>query len=695
MFPELVTQGSTWDPSIVEQIAAAVAAEARATGVDVAFSPVLNQWVDSRFGRLQEGFSENPTLTAAYAAAAAHGFQGAQPAGKWAPMALDKVVALGKHYAAYGAAEGGLNGAPAELSERTLREFFLKSWQAFAKAGGKGAMTAHNTVLGRPCHAHPYLVNDVFRDEFSFGDGIIVSDCDDIEALVDFRTAANLTHAAANALLGGVDLDLQCGGKSAYTQLEAALGSGLINMTTLDLSVKRVLLEKFATGLFDHPITDPSLVKQINNPAHQALALKAAEEGIVLLLNRPDEKTGAPTLPLSPSYAGHIAVIGPNGGCGPDPEARQVCGAAMNMLGSYTQFAHNPTGAFPVEIPTVHEAVEKAFSAAKVTYSVGANIGDKDSKQLATAVAVAKAASVAVVVVGDDLHTSSEWGDRDSLDLPGGQLQLLQAVVDTGTPVVLVTVTGRTPTFGGPANAVLGNVSAMLSAFRPGQMGGVAVANLLSGKANPSGKLAQSWVRSAGQAMSGAAPFLQWRVGKWAANHRGPADPDGRFYDPYNTHAGLHPTQTELTGVVPGFSLPPWLGGPPEASPLFRFGDGLSYSAFNFSPLSISAASSTAQTVATVSVKLTNSGKVPGTEVVQVYAQDPVMSFTRPWKRLLAFARVTVAPSASATVEVPLTRDQMMFYDDEMKLRLVPGVYNISVGGSSYSAAFNTATLTI
>ena len=164
-----------------------------------------------------------------------------------------------------GAALGGLNGAPAELSERTLREFYLPSWRAFAKAGGRGAMTAHNTVLNRPCHAHPWLVNTVFREEFEFGDGIIVSDCNDIEALVDFRVAKNTTFAAAAALLGGVDLDLQCGGNSAYTELNTAVELGLLNHTTIDKAARRVLSAKFATGLFDKPLTNPNLVKQLNS----------------------------------------------------------------------------------------------------------------------------------------------------------------------------------------------------------------------------------------------------------------------------------------------------------------------------------------------------------------------------------------------------------------------------------------------
>ena len=179
------------------------------------------------------------------------------------------------------------------------------------------------------------------------------------------------------------------------------------------------------------------------------------------------------------------------------------------MLGSYTQYSDTAG----VQVPTVHEALAAYCSdlACEVKYDKGANIGDTNTSQIASAVRLAEASDVAVLVLGDDLHTSSEWGDRDSLDLPGAQLQLLQAVASTETPVVLVTVTGRTPTFGGPENAVLQNVTAMFSAFRPGQMGGVAVANLLFGEANPSGKLAQSWVRSAGQSMSGAAPFLQWR----------------------------------------------------------------------------------------------------------------------------------------------------------------------------------------
>eukprot|EP00041_Stephanoeca_diplocostata_P027873 m.777576 g.777576 ORF g.777576 m.777576 type:complete len:794 (+) comp23267_c1_seq1:227-2608(+) len=658
VFPELVTQGTSWDVELVEEISAAIALETRAVGVDVAFSPVLNMWIDARFGRLQEGFSENPTLTAAYAKAAAVGFQGVQPAGKWDYFNATKVVALGKHYAAYGAAAGGLNGGPAELSERTLREFFLKPWKAFAKAGGKGAMTAHNTVLNQPCHANSYLVNDIFRKEFGFGDGIIISDCNDIEALISFRTAEDMPHAAAKAINGGVDWDLQCGSSSAYTSLNESLARGLVNVSVIEQAVLRSLLEKFSLGLFDSPVTDPSLVRHVNSPAHQQLALRAAEEGVVLL------KNDHGVLPFNQSVK-KIAVIGPNGD---NP------GASANMLGSYTNWDDRT-----VTVNTVFEALTNTYegSGTTVTYTRGAEINQPaNNDDIAKAVVAASASDVAVLVLGDDLSSSSEWGDRDNLDLPGGQMDLLTAVANTSTPCVVVLVSGRTVTFGGPDNTILDSIDGLLAAFRPGQKGGDAIANLLTGKTNPSGKLAQNWVRSAGQAHSGASPFLQWRVGKWVANTRGVHDPDGRYYDNYNDDHSSYGTM-----------------GSGQADPLFRFGQGLSYTTFALSDFSVKVAPNptAADVPATASVKVANTGSIDGTEVVQVYVQDPVMDYVRPWKRLVAFQRVSVAAGETQTVTIPMTSDQLEFYDDDLVLRVVSGNYTFSVGGDSYAAAALTA----
>ena len=547
VFPELATQGATWDVALVHNISAAIAREARACGIDTAFAPVLNMWIDARFGRLQEGFSENPTLTAAFAVAAVTGLQGTQPAGRWAYFNESKTVALGKHYVAYGAAEGGLNGAPAELSERTLREWYLAPWRAFAAAGGKGVMASHQTVLNQPMHANPYVTNAVLRGELQFGDGIILSDCNDIPALVDFRVAANLSHAAARGIAGGVDLDLQCGANAAYTALPTALADGSVALPEVAQAARRVLMAKFALGLFDKPHASPAAcTAALNTRAHRSLALTAAEEGIVLLKNsggllplqpskmvhgtgyrvqgaplplqpskmaaaapmtKPMSKTAAVAKPMSKMAAAdpmmRIAVVGELGSCATDASSKDACAARLALLGSYSQF-----DAAAVRVETVSEALAAAVgSRGTVRASLGATV---DSQPAAVAeasrdaaVKLARASDVVVAVLGDDLHTSSEWGDRDSLDLPGDQLPLLAALTATSTPVVAVLVTGRTATFG-PGNEVLANVSALLSAFRPGQMGALAIAKLLLGEANPSGRLAQNWVRSAGQAMSGA-----------------------------------------------------------------------------------------------------------------------------------------------------------------------------------------------
>jgi len=668
VFPELVTQGCTWDVDLVQEIGAAIAVEARAVGVDVAFAPVINMWADSRFGRLQEGYSENPTLTAAYGAATTTGLQGVQPAGVWDYFNKSKLVALGKHYAAYGAANGGLNGGAAELSERTLREWYLRPWRAFAKAGGKGAMTSHNTILGQPAHANSYLVNDIFRKEYGFGDGVIISDCNDIEALLDFRVAANMSQAAAGALNGGVDWDLQCGGSSAYTTLDDAITAGMINTSTLDTVVLRVLQEKFALGLFDNPITDPSGLSHINSPEHVALALRAAEQGVVLLKNDGNLlPVGAPgqaaTKYSAPDVAQRtvvksIAVIGPIGD-GDD--------STPSLLGSYTQPPLDPN-----QTPSVFASLQSAFKGT-VTYTKGASIETAETDGIPAAVAAAESAGLAVVVVGDSMKTCGEWGDRAELDLTGGQLALLEAVAATKTPTVLVLVTGRTATFG-KNNAVLSNVSAIFSAFRPGQQGGVAIANLITGVANPSGKLAQNWVRAVGHVGSGASPWLQWRVGKWEANGRGSPDPDGRYYDNYQTIDG------SASGV---------------ATPLFRLGEGMSYTTFTYAAMSATPTHGDADVSATVSVTVTNAGTVEGSEVVQVYVQDPIMTFVRPWKRLVAFKRVTIPAGQSLKVSLPITSDELAFHDDRMVLRVVPGEYTVSVGGDSVSDWENHAVVTI
>jgi beta-glucosidase-like glycosyl hydrolase len=806
VFPMPVGQGAAWNASLVEAIAGAVAAQARAVGVEVVYAPVMNMMTDARFGRQQEGFGSEPTHTARMGAASARGLQGAAPAaaggGGGGPaaassyLAADKVVSLGKHFAAYGAAQGGLNGAAADVSNRTMHDYYLKPWRAFAKAGGRAAMAAHNTVDQVPMHAHKAMLGTTLRANYRFGDGVVLSDCNDIGVLADFRFAANATHAAALALAAGVDWDLQCGSDApqwSYNKLQAALDAGLVSEAALDAAVRRVLTLKFATGAFDAPYADASKAAHLNTAAYRALAREAAVQSVVLLKNAaraPPPTPPTPPPPPTPAPAGCTAqdgvtigvkqiagtskVVGSWGDCcaycrahgpacqawtwvapnattgvshapprtcylkdntdGREADSERVSGlaapaaaaaqepaptmprrsggggggapalplgslrgrsvaligptassaagmssATAPLLGAYTLLGADVAA----NVSTLDRAL--ADAGANATWAKGC-VGDGSApdaglaEHLAEAVALAAASEIALLVLGDvEGQTCGEWHDRDSLDLPGGQLALLRAVSNAshahGGTVVVILVHGRPATFNGAGgvgdNAALDGVDALLAAWRPGQEAGAALVALLQGDETPSGKLAQSWPRTVGHVGSGAAPWLQRRVGKWISNSRGEADADGRRYDNY---------------VSSQFS----------AKPLFPFGFGLSYTTFAYTALAVAEAPGGAAlapgydhaadaAVWTATVTLANTGARRGTEVVQVYAEDPagaggVVPF---WKRLVGFARVTVEAGASATVAIPLLFDDVATHDSEMDFALAGGEYLITAGGSS------------
>lgn len=259
VFPMPLTMGASLNVTLVEQIYAVIGRATRACGANIAFAPVINLWTDPRFGRFQEGFSPEPTLSAHYGVAAVAGLQGGTDgnASTYLPSANATVVALGKHLAGYGGAMGGLNGGPLVAGEREIRDVYLKPWRAFAAAGGRGAMPSHQTVLDVPAHASSWLINDVFRDEYGFGDGLTISDCNDVNVLMQFRVAANVSHAAAKGIAAGVDQDLQCG-HATYTResVEAALAAGLLDEKAIDASTRHVLTAKVASRLFEVPFTD-------------------------------------------------------------------------------------------------------------------------------------------------------------------------------------------------------------------------------------------------------------------------------------------------------------------------------------------------------------------------------------------------------------------------------------------------------
>ena len=503
-----------------------------------------------------------------------------------------------------------------------------------------------------------------------------MSDCNDIGALSFFHIAPNHTRVVGYALRAGVDSDLQCGaGPWSYdgTSVADAVAAGFASAADVDELVTHVLTQKFAAGLFDTPLSPPAWAARLNAPQHVELAYEAAAQGVVLLKNERG------TLPLAAVTPLKVALIGPHMTCNAAGTA-SPCPTRAAYLGSYIL----DDGSVPVDL--LPAAIAAAAPAWSLAVEPGCAIdGDPRLDLIPAAVAAASAADVVVLALGDSLASCGEWADRDSLDLPGGQLALLAAAAATGKPLVLVLINGRAASFG-PGNALLANVSAVLEAWRPGQQGARALADIITGAVNPSGKLVSQWAQHVGQMGSGAQPWLARRIGKWLANARSAPDAtDGREYDPY---------------VASAFA----------STPLFRFGSGLSYTAFNYSALTLSPAPAVAAlpsggtfsgrgragyvdaistAVVTATVTVCNTGTRAGTEVVQVYVQDPAggFGFDTPivpfWKRLVGFARVPLGAGACGAVDVPLLADDLAVYDDNMQLRVVPGAYTVTAGGRS------------
>ncbi len=640
VFPEGPALGATWDAPLASALGAAGAAEARALGIDLV-TFVINLWSDARFGRQEEGLSEEPTLTSVLGSALAAGAQGPPGAPPVAPF--DYVLppyapALFKHVGAYGACAGGVNGGRAEVPEHTVREVYLKPWRAVAAAGARGVMPSHNTLLGTPAHGSQWLLRGVLRGEFGWDNALVLADTGDVAGLRGFRLCADDGACAALALTAGVDVEQPPG--ATYLSLGDAIARNLTTPADVDAAVGRVLAHKFSAGLFDAPLVDPAAADiVVNSAAHRALARRAATEGAVLLKN-----SGA--LPLARGV--RVAVVGP---LGDDVQC---------LLGNY-----NPG---PPPLSTVHtlfSAMSASGFAASVTYSRGANVSDGDEAGIPAALSAARDADVVLLAVGDTLDSSAEGADRDDLDLPGSQLALLRALVSANltAPIILVLVNGRAATFGAAdGNAALRGVAALLVAFRPGQEGAPAVVDLLFGAANPSGRLPNQWVAGVGRLGGPDSPWAAERASRWP----GGAGFEGRGFAGY------------------------WRSAAP-AGPLFPFGHGLSYSDFAVGNLSVTAAPGNATFPWIARATVTSAAGphyMPGTCVVQLYVIDPVGvtgRVVRPWKRLAGFARVEVAPGGASGVEVPIAAAQVALVTERMQWAVVPGAYIFTVGLSSVS----------
>jgi beta-glucosidase len=626
MFPSALGLSSTWAPELLERVAGVIAREARAMGFHQLYGPVLDVARDPRFGRFQESFGEDPYLVARMGVAFIHGLQGRGDA----RFDHEHVVACAKHFAGYHDGARGINGEAADISERMLREVHFPPFEAAVREAKVGSiMPAHTDISGLPCHANQWLLTTVLRDEWGF-DGFVVTDAVDISRLKDqHRIVTSYSEAAVLALHAGCDQDLGAGGDlECYGEpLLEALECGAVDEAVVDRSVRRILNTKLRLGLLDQAPSPPTDPHVIGASDHRRLALEVARRGAVLL------KNDDPLLPLDRTTLRSVAVIGPN--------------AAVDRLG-------HPVAGSPVAIPgvSVLEGIGDLVGAAvDVHYAPGCAIHDAVREGFTEAAATARSADVAIVVLGDSLtgggETCGEGFDRDDLALPGVQEPLLKAVHATGTPVVLVLLNGRPPDLRWAAEYV----PAILESWYPGVEGGRAIAELIFGDCNPSGKLTVSFPRSVGQlpvVYRERAPFPGMGQGQYIAADR---------------------------------------------TALFPFGHGLSYTSFAYENLRVAPAAIEAYEEATVSVDVTNVGVRSGDEIVQLYIRDEVASVTRPLKELKGFKRISLEPHETRTVSFTVGFDVLCLYDKRFRRVVEPGMFALMVGPSSVE--HDTVTLEV
>ena len=590
------------------------AREARATGIHLLFTLVVEPNRDPRLGRNQEGYSEDPFLCATIAGAIVRGVQGEDIS------AGDKAVAGLCHYPGQSAPVSGMEQGAMEISERMLREVFLPSWEAgIRKNGALGVMVTYPEIDGIPAHASKLLLTHVLREELGF-QGLVLSEGDGFETLVVRKVAADQKQAGALAIEAGVDVGITF--EEAYLRpLVENVREGAVALEDVDRSVRRVLRLKFTMGLFENPYVDPQQAIEVShNKTHRGLALEAAREGIVLLKNE------GPLLPLG-KETGSIAVIGPN------------ADDSRNQLGDYT------SDVILQEIITVLAGISAKVSAGtQVSYVKGCDVVEPGVDEIALAREAASKADVAVVVVGENerfkpgnLGTDGEHKDVASLDLSGRQLELIQAVQATGTPTVVVLINGRPLSI----RWVAENVPAIVEAWIPGERGGEAVADVLFGDFNPSGRLPVTIPRHVGQLPA----YYNYKPSKAFAIGR--------------------------TGYV---DL--------QATPLFEFGFGLSYTKFEYGSLKIIPGRARVSDTVAVRLEVRNTGGRAGVETVQLYIADRLSSVVTPVKQLRGFEKVALAPGEKKTVTFNLTPEDFSLLDRELRRVVEPGWFDVMLGAS-------------
>jgi beta-glucosidase len=611
IFPVPIAEACSWDLDLIKLSASIAAKEAAAAGQHWTFAPMVDIARDPRWGRIMEGAGEDTYLGSLIAGARVRGFQGANLA------STSTVAACAKHYAAYGAAEGGRDYNTSDMSERTLREVYLPPFKAAVDAGVATFMTSFNEISGIPATGNK-LLDHILRNEWGF-DGMVVSDWNAVGELIPHGIARNKREAAILAIRGGVDMDMQ---GNVYTEVLLDLvQEGVIPEAKIDESVRNILRLKFQLGLFDDPYRYCNEKREqeiLLSEENRAIARDVARKSIVLLKNE------NLSLPLSKDIK-TLAIIGP---LADDPD---------NILGDW-----RAGGQAEDAISMLQGIQSRISSKSKVLYSKGCNINDEDKSGFNQALAFAKRADIVLLAVGESANMSGEAHSRSFIGLPGVQLDLIKEIYNTGKPIVLVLMNGRPMAIPWEHD----HIPAILETWQLGTEAGNAIADVLFGDYNPSGKLVATFPRITGQV-----PFYY--------NHKNTGRPgtnDKRFNSKY-------------------IDLP--------IESLYPFGYGLSFTTFSYSHLSLSTDTISMQDSLEAKVTIRNTGKYPGEEVVQLYLRDLYASVTRPVKELKGFQKIFLEAGEEREIVFTIDKSMLEFYDINMRWKAEPGTFYIMIGTNS------------
>jgi len=616
IFPIPLAEASSWNPKLVKTASDIAAFEAASMGIRWTFAPMVDIARDPRWGRIMEGFAEDPFLASVFAKAEVNGFQGKDLKDK------TKIAATSKHYVAYGGAEGGRDYNSVDISERTLREVYLLPFHSAVKNNVAAIMSAFNDLNGVPASANYFTLTQILRNEWNW-EGVVISDWNSVGELVYHGFAKNKEEAAFFGFTAGVTIDMvgdTIDGNVYLPNLKNLVEQGRIPIEKIDEAVRYVLKMKFKLGLLENPYVDLKFFEEngLKESFKDSIALQLAKESIVLLKNENN------LLPLNKDIKS-IALIGPLADNQEDP------------LASWAAFGKEEN------VVTVLQGLKNILGDdTEINYTKGCEINDDDTSRYQEAVEVTKASDVVILVVGEKRGMSGEAASKTDLNLPLVQENLIKRIYATGKPIVVVLMNGRPLTI----NWIAENIPAVVEAWFLGDQTGNAIAEVLFGDYNPSGKLPVTFPRTTGQI---PIYYYQKSTGR-------PFEEDDKYTSKY-------------------------LDSP--NTPLYPFAYGLSYTSFNYKNISVNKTKIDKTDSLTVSVDVTNTGKFEGDEVVQLYIQDVVASVTRPVKELKGFQKINLKSGETRTVAFKVTPDMLSFLDKNLKRIVEPGVFNVMIGGNS------------